>query len=100
MENSQDSKRVAINKIVIKLGPPHKPFAKIILPEKRFGPKDRRQVHTYIADDRRSGTANRRKSRIHLSHDRRYGMLDRRTLFTYTADDRRSGIADRRKRQK
>ncbi len=28
----------------------------------RTGPKDRRQVHTYVADDRRSGFADRRKN--------------------------------------
>ena len=27
----------------------------------RTGPKDRRKVHTYIANDRRSGIADRRK---------------------------------------
>ena len=30
--------------------------------ERRRGAKDRRKLHTYIADDRRSGIANRRKS--------------------------------------
>jgi hypothetical protein len=28
----------------------------------RTGPKDRRKVHTYIANDRRSGLADRRKN--------------------------------------
>lgn len=28
----------------------------------RTGPKDRRQAHTYVADDRRSGIADRRKN--------------------------------------
>ena len=28
----------------------------------RTGPKDRRKVHTYIANDRRSGIADRRKN--------------------------------------
>jgi len=28
----------------------------------RTGPKDRRKVHTYVANDRRSGIADRRKS--------------------------------------
>jgi len=28
----------------------------------RTGPKDRRQVHTYVANDRRSGISDRRKS--------------------------------------
>ena len=48
-------------KVVIEIGPSNNPYAKIILPEKRKGPKDRRKLHTYIADDRRSGKANRRK---------------------------------------
>ena len=28
----------------------------------RMGPKDRRKVHTYVANDRRSGIADRRRS--------------------------------------
>jgi hypothetical protein len=28
----------------------------------RKGPKDRRKIHTYIANDRRSGVADRRRS--------------------------------------
>jgi hypothetical protein len=28
----------------------------------RTGPKDRRKVHTYVANDRRSGIADRRKN--------------------------------------
>ena len=28
----------------------------------RVGPRDRRKVHTYVANDRRSGIADRRKS--------------------------------------
>ena len=49
--------------VVIEVGPDNNPYAKIILPEKRIGPKDRRTLHTYIADDRRSGIASRRKMR-------------------------------------
>ena len=30
--------------------------------DRRTGPKDRRKVHTYVADDRRSGIADRRKN--------------------------------------
>ena len=33
-------------------------------PELRKGPKDRRKLHTYIANDRRSGIADRRKHRV------------------------------------
>ncbi len=47
---------------ILKIGPPGKPWAKLIFTEKRFGLKDRRKLHTYIADDRRSGIADRRKS--------------------------------------
>jgi hypothetical protein len=28
----------------------------------RMGPKDRRKIHTYVANDRRSGIADRRKT--------------------------------------
>jgi hypothetical protein len=47
-------------KVVIKRGPSNNPYAKIILPEKRTGPKERRKLYTYIADDRRSGIEDRR----------------------------------------
>jgi hypothetical protein len=47
--------------VVIEIGPSNNPYAKIILPEKRIGPEDRRKLYTFIADDRRSGKANRRK---------------------------------------
>jgi hypothetical protein len=46
---------------IIKIGPTDKPYAKLIFTEKRFGLNDRRILHTYIADDRRSGIADRRK---------------------------------------
>jgi len=32
--------------------------------ERRAGPKDRRKVHTFLADDRRCGIADRRKKII------------------------------------
>ena len=48
-------------RVVIGIGPSNRPYAKIILPEKRIGSEDRRTLHTFIADDRRSGIANRRK---------------------------------------
>jgi hypothetical protein len=47
--------------VVIEIGPSNRPYAKIILLEKRTGTKERRKLHTFIADDRRSGIANRRK---------------------------------------
>jgi hypothetical protein len=52
-----DAKRQAI----IERGPSSNPYAKIIIPEKRKGRKDRRKINTFIADDRRSGIAERRK---------------------------------------
>jgi hypothetical protein len=58
MESSKQKKQV-----VIKKGPSGKPYAKIILPERRKRPKDRRKINTFIADDRRSGIADRRKLR-------------------------------------
>ena len=36
--------------------------------ERRRDAKDRRKLHTYIADDRRSGIADRRKSPIRQRH--------------------------------
>ena len=47
---------------ILKIGPPDKPYAKLFFTEKRFGFNDRRKLHTYIADDRRSGIADRRKN--------------------------------------
>lgn len=45
------------------IGPAGQAYAKITIPEKRSGPRDRRKLHTYIADDRRSGIADRRKKK-------------------------------------
>ncbi len=44
--------------------PSNKPKLRINLKASdiRTGPKDRRKVHTYIANDRRSGIADRRKN--------------------------------------
>jgi hypothetical protein len=44
--------------------PSNKPKLRINLKDSdiRTGPKDRRKVHTYIANDRRSGIAARRKN--------------------------------------
>lgn len=58
MERTEEKRQ-----IVIERGPPSEPYAKIILPEKRKGPKDRRKTNTFIADDRRSGISDRRKLR-------------------------------------
>ena len=38
------------------------PFSSSI-PNRRTGPRDRRTLHTYLAKDRRSGIADRRKQR-------------------------------------
>ena len=43
------------------------PHIKIIVPEKRNGQKDRRKLSTYIADDRRRGSADRRNREGFLS---------------------------------
>jgi hypothetical protein len=43
---------------------PDKPYFRINLKDSdlRAGPKDRRKLHTYLAQDRRSGLADRRKT--------------------------------------
>jgi hypothetical protein len=46
----------------LKIGPPDKPYAKLIITERRIRLNDRRKLHTYIADDIRSGIADRRKN--------------------------------------
>ena len=53
MENSAEEKK-----------PLFKPRLRLNLKdsERRTGPKGRRKVHTYIANDRRSGIADRRKN--------------------------------------
>ena len=43
------------------LEPPDRNTPGKIRPENRSGLKDRRKLHTYIANDRRSGIADRRK---------------------------------------
>ncbi len=50
-----------VKKVVVIIGPSDNPYAKILLPEKRKGLKDRRKIHTYVAKDRRSGIVERRK---------------------------------------
>jgi hypothetical protein len=47
---------------ILRIGPPDKPYAKLFFTEKRIGLKDRRKLNTYLADDRRSGIADRRKN--------------------------------------
>ena len=49
--------------IVLKIGPSDRPYAKLYVKEKRKGLEDRRKLQTYIANDRRSGIADRRKDR-------------------------------------
>jgi hypothetical protein len=49
--------------ILLKIGPSDKPYAKLYVKEKRKGLEDRRKLKTYIANDRRSGIADRRKER-------------------------------------
>jgi hypothetical protein len=55
------SDRNKVDETILKIGPHDRPYAKLIITEKRYGLKDRRKLHTYIADDRRSGIADRRK---------------------------------------
>ena len=57
-----------VKKVVVTVGPSSHPYAKILLPEKRKGLKDRRKTHTYVAKERRSGIVERRKTAryIHL----------------------------------
>jgi len=54
------SKSRKLEKVVIIVGPPDKPYGKIIRTERRLGSEDRRKFNTYIADDRRTGLADRR----------------------------------------
>jgi hypothetical protein len=56
MDDNQKRKNV-----ILEIGPSDKPYAKLIVSEKRFGPTDRRNLLTYLAKDRRSGIADRRK---------------------------------------
>jgi hypothetical protein len=48
--------------ITITTGEPDKPYAKIILQDRRFSLKDRRMLPTYLANDRRAGIEDRRKN--------------------------------------
>jgi hypothetical protein len=48
-------------KVVIKVGPPGNPYAKIMLTERRISLKDRRRLNTYLSTDKRKGIADRRK---------------------------------------
>jgi hypothetical protein len=48
--------------VVITIGPPDNPYAEILLPDKRIGENDRRMSPTLVAQDRRSGVADRRNS--------------------------------------
>jgi len=49
--------------VIIKRGPSSNPYAKIMISEKRKAQLDRRKINTFIADDRRSGIADRRRKR-------------------------------------
>jgi hypothetical protein len=54
------SKSRELEKAVIMIGPPGKPYGKIIRTERRLGSGDRRKFNTYIANDRRAGLPDRR----------------------------------------
>ena len=57
-----------MKRVVITVGPEDRPYARIYLPEKRSGQKDRRKSHTFVAQDRRSGVDDTRRLEklIHL----------------------------------
>jgi hypothetical protein len=50
-----------IRPVILHFEPTGEKTATLILTERRIRKKDRRRVHTYIADDRRRGIADRRK---------------------------------------
>ena len=50
-----------IRPVILPLEPTEEELAKMTLRERRMGLRDRRKIPTYIADDRRSGIADRRK---------------------------------------
>lgn len=56
-------KRDNIRPVLINLEPTHEELTKFFLRERRVGLKERRTLHTYIADDRRSGIPDRRLSK-------------------------------------
>lgn len=58
-----------IKSVVLSLEPTNDTLAKLILGERRSGSEDRRKLHTYIADDRRSGIADRRIEAIALQNE-------------------------------
>jgi hypothetical protein len=49
-----------MKRVVITVGPTERPYAKIFLPEKRRGRKDRRKSNTIVTHDRRTGIVDRR----------------------------------------
>jgi len=51
-----------VTRVVITIGPPDNPYAEIFLPDKRIGENDRRIAPILVAQDRRSGVADRRNS--------------------------------------
>ena len=52
-----------IRPVLINLEPTSEELAKLHLRERRVELKERRKLHTYISDDRRSGIAERRKQK-------------------------------------
>jgi hypothetical protein len=51
-----------VKRVVITIGPPDNPYAEILLPDKRTGQNDRRISPTLVAQDQRSGIADRRNT--------------------------------------
>ena len=57
MKNNDD-----IKPVILHIEPSEEELARLPLRERRQGREERRRLPTYIADDRRSGIADRRKS--------------------------------------
>ena len=53
-----------IRPVVFFIGPDDENAPKELRPDRRRGPKERRQLYTYVANDRRSGIADRRKVKL------------------------------------
>ena len=53
----------ARRQVIVERGPSSKPYAKIIIKQKRMRSEDRRKMNTFLATDRRCGIADRRQQR-------------------------------------
>jgi hypothetical protein len=59
MDEKADKKEISFER-----GPTANPYARITLQDRRHGAKERRKLDTFIANDRRSGLADRRKKPV------------------------------------